>query len=69
MRRDDGKPHEWKMPRMSMQRGGGNKMELRGKGGSAVRDLSSSADLTQSSCVTLVKFLHLFVPHSSVNQR
>lgn len=33
MRRDDLKPHEWKMPRTSVQRVDGNKMELRGKGG------------------------------------
>lgn len=44
MKRDVGQPHEWKMPRTSLQRVDGNKMELRGKGGSAVRDLSSSVD-------------------------
>lgn len=37
-------------------------MELRGEGGSAVRDLSSSPDLMHSSCVTLVKLLDLFEP-------
>ena len=64
MRRVDGEPHKWKIPRTSVQRVDrlNYVVELRGKGGSAVRDLSSSTDLTRSNRVTLVKFLDLFEP-------
>lgn len=68
MRKDDSESHSWKTSTTSVQRvvRWNCLAELRGKGGFAVRDPSSSPNLTCTSQVTLVNLLDLFgpqVPH------